>query len=70
MSLGLLNDHALLSEVAADLGVCTRTLRRKINAVNGWPCVRIGGKIRFHIPTIRKLIEAENRSKNRRRGRS
>jgi hypothetical protein len=66
-SLGLLEGYALLSEVAADLGVCIRTLRRKINQPNGWPCVTVGGKLRLHVPTIRKIIEAETKSRNPRR---
>jgi hypothetical protein len=59
--LGLLRDYALLSEVAADLGVSPRTIRRKINQPNGWPCVTVGGKLRLHVPTIRAIIERETR---------
>ena len=67
--LGLLQDYALLDEVAADLDVSPRTLRRRINGPDGWPHLRWGGKIRLHVPTVRKLIEAETRSRNPRRGR-
>jgi hypothetical protein len=68
--LGLLRDYALLSEVAADLGVSPRTIRRKINQPNGWPCVTVGGKLWLHVPTIRAIIERETRARNVRSGKS
>jgi hypothetical protein len=68
-SLDLLKDYALLKDVARDLDLDERTLRRKINAPGSkWSCLRVGNKIRVHIPTLREIIAAETQSKNPRRG--
>ena len=67
MSLHLLDDYAPLTEVAADLKVHPRTVRRRINQPDGWPCLEWAGMLWLHVPTIRQIIRAETRSRNPRR---
>ncbi len=71
-SFDLLRDYAPLDEVARDLGVCVRTLRRRINQPDGWPYLLWGGRVMLHIPTVRERIAAEVKVKNptRRKARS
>jgi hypothetical protein len=57
-------DYATIDETAAGLAMCTKTVRRNLNKPNGWPHCRMGGKVRIHLPTIRKIIEAETISRN------
>jgi hypothetical protein len=65
VSLNLLKDYALINEVAADLGMHPRTVRRKLHEPNSrWSYVIVGGKIRLHIPTIREIIAAETKTNN------
>jgi hypothetical protein len=64
----ILRDFAPLSAVARDLRVCERTLRRRLHRPDGWPFLLWGGRIYLHIPTVRKLIEAEVSTPNPRRG--
>jgi hypothetical protein len=63
-TLNLLQDYATITEVARDLRVCERTLRRKVNQADGWPCLRWAGRIYLHTPTIRKILEAATCSNN------
>jgi hypothetical protein len=60
----LWKDYATIPETAVALEMCERSVRCKINAPNGWPHCRIGGKVRLHIPTLRKIIEASTVSRN------
>ena len=64
MSLNILEGFAPLADVAEDLDVSDRHLRRKINGPAAWPCLRWGGKIYLHIETTRSLIIAEHKSCN------
>jgi hypothetical protein len=66
--LNILEGYAQIDAVARDLGVCVRTLRRRIHGVDGWPHLRWGGRIWLHTPTVRKIFEAETKSRNPRRG--
>jgi hypothetical protein len=65
--LNILQDYALLDDVARDTNVCTRTLRRRL--AQGWPYLMWGGKVHLHIPTWRKLIDGEVKTRKPAKGR-
>jgi len=67
-NLNLLEGYAPVDAIAADLDISPRTVRRRINAPDGWPVLRMGGKDYLHVPTIRKMIEGATRQRNPRRG--
>jgi hypothetical protein len=66
MSLGLLDDYAPLTEVARDLKVHPKTVRRQINKPDGWPFIEWGGKIWLHVPTVKQLVTGNVRKRNQR----
>jgi hypothetical protein len=65
--LNILADYATIRAIAADTKVSTRTIRRRI--AGGWPFLIWGGKVHLHVPTVKKLIDAEVRTRKPAKGR-
>ena len=67
--LDLLEGYLHIDEIARAARVHPRTIRRRINQPNSrWSYLMWGGKIYLHVSTVRKLIEAEETTRNPRRG--
>ena len=52
----LLDEFWNVEELASELGVTTRTIRRYIDEPDGLPHVTIGRRTMFHKPAVRQWI--------------
>lgn len=52
----LLDEFWSVEELAKELGVTTRTIRRYVDEPDGLPHVTIGRRTRFHKPTVRQWL--------------
>jgi hypothetical protein len=66
--INLLEEYAPRRAIAKGLKVSPRTIDRYVNRPDGLPVTEIGGRNYFHIPTVRKWIQARQRQRNPRRG--
>ena len=60
----LLADFADVTETAAELGVSVRTVHRYIDQPDGLPHLYLGGKLRFHRPTVKEWLMSRMRRPN------
>lgn len=60
----LLDDFWTIEELAEELGVTTRTIRRYIDEPNGLPHVAIGRRTRFHKPAVREWLMSRMKRPN------
>jgi hypothetical protein len=65
--INLLEEYAPRVAIAKSLKVSPRTIDRYVNQPDGLPVTEVGGKLYFHIPTVRKWIASRTRQRNPRR---
>lgn len=61
---GILHDYVSIEALALELKCSTRTIARRVNEPNGLPFVRIGGRIYFSVPSVKRWIAEKETQRN------
>ena len=67
--MNLLDGLVLRKDLAAALGVCTRTIARYETRADGLPYLSIGGRRYYRVASVQAWISAQERRPNPRRQR-
>lgn len=67
---GLLQDYRTEKQLAGELNMSDRTLKRYRAMPDGLPYVQLGGRILYHVPTVLAWIQTRTVHPNPRRGAS